>query len=361
MYLSTPFFNNYKNIPMLSTLNLTASSDRLFFGESGHGLARYDIPRYPVFKKINDRMRSLYWNFEEIDMSQERASFNSMTDAEKWVFTENLKRQILLDSLQGRSPTLVFSPSCTDSSLENCLTTKQFFESLHSEAYTYIIKAVYPNPSLIYDSIPGIAQIAKCASSVTSSYDKMMRNPTKESLYLALITDISLESLRFFISFLCIFSYGQRGKAEGSSKQMKMIARDETQHIGMDSHILKLLPKDDPDFIQIIGDLRKEATDIFDITLQEELEWLPYIFQHGAIMGVNEAICIDYLHHLEPKRKVLAGLPPGRAMRPNPVPWMDNWLSDANYQPAPQEVEGTAYLTSALQNDSNDLPMDLEL
>jgi ribonucleoside-diphosphate reductase beta chain len=119
---------------MLSTLNLTAASDKLFFGQSGHGIARYDIPRYPIFKKMNDKMRSLYWNFEEIDMAQEKSAFNKMTDAEKWVFTENLKRQILLDSIQGRAPALVFLPHCTDSSLENCLTTWQFFESLHSES-----------------------------------------------------------------------------------------------------------------------------------------------------------------------------------------------------------------------------------
>ena len=345
---------------MLSTLNLTAASDRLFFGNSGHGIARYDIPRYPIFKKMNDKMRSLYWNFEEIDMAQEKVAFNKMTDAEKWVFTENLKRQILLDSIQGRAPALVFLPHCTDSSLENCLTTWQFFESLHSESYTYIIKAIYPDPTVVYDAIPAIQPIADCARSITEVYDRMMMEPNKENLYLALVAANALEALRFFVSFGCTFSFAERGLVEASAKQVKFIARDENQHLALVQHILKALPKDDTDFIQIMGDLRPQAVQLFDDTAEQEKAWLPYIFQHGSVLGLNEKILSDYIDYLLPRRKAAAGLTTTTKFeRENPIPWISKWLTDGNYQPAPQEVEGTAYLTSSLKNDVSDLQFEL--
>jgi len=345
---------------MLSTLNLTAASDHLFFGESGHGLARYDIPRYPIFKKMNDKMRSLYWNFEEVDMSQEKASFNKMTDAEQWVFTENLKRQILLDSIQGRAPALVFLPHCTDSSLENCLTTWQFFESLHSESYTYIIKAIYPDPTVVYDAIPSIRPIADCAISISTVYDHMMAHPNKENLFLALIAANALEALRFFVSFACTFSFAERGLVEASAKQVKFIARDETQHLALVQHLLKALLKDDPEFVEIMGDLRPQAIQLFDETAEQEKQWCPYIFQHGSVLGLNEKILSDYIDYLLPRRKAAAGLTTTtRFERTNPIPWIDKWLSDSSYQPAPQEVEGTAYLTSSLKNDVSELNFEL--
>ena len=45
----------------LPVLNLTSHSDKLFFGESGHGIARYDEVRYQIFQKINAKMQGFFW------------------------------------------------------------------------------------------------------------------------------------------------------------------------------------------------------------------------------------------------------------------------------------------------------------
>ena len=343
-----------------STLSLNANSDKLFFGDSGHGIARYDNPRYPIFTTLNDKMKSLFWNPKEVDLSGEKASFNSMTDAEQFVFTENLKRQILLDSIQGRSPSLVFLPHCTDSTLENCLITWGFFESLHSESYTHIIRAIYPDPSIIFNSIPSIAPIADCAASITSAYDRMILNPTKENLYLALISANALEAIRFFYSFSCTFSFGERGYVEGSAKEVKLIFRDEMQHLALVLHILKRLAKDDPEFVQIIGDNRERAIAIFNDTGDQEKSWGGHIFQHGSIQGLTEGILSDGVDYWLENSKAAAGLTPGKkSTRSNPMPWMNKWASDKDFQPAPQEVEGVSYLTSAVRNDVSELTFDL--
>jgi ribonucleoside-diphosphate reductase beta chain len=345
---------------MYSNLNLTAQSDRLFFGECGHGLARYDQPRHPIFITVNDKMKSLFWNPKEVDVANEKSSFNKMTDQEKFVFTSNLQRQILLDTIQGRSPALTFMPFITDSSLENCFGTLMFFEQIHSESYTHIIRAIYPDPSVIFDEIPTIVPIADCANSITEAYDRMVASPSKENLYLALISANALEALRFFVSFGCTFSFGERGLVEGSAKIVKMIARDEAQHLALIQHVLKRLPKDDPEFIEIIGDLRNEAIAIFDDTAEQEKAWAPYIFQHGSILGLNTSIMEEYIDYLNPRRKAAAGLAfPTKSEKSHPLPWIEKWLSDSNYQPAPQEVEGTAYLTSSLKNDVSDLVFEL--
>jgi ribonucleoside-diphosphate reductase beta chain len=77
-----------------SVMSLTANSEKMFFGKNGHGIARYDVARYPVFLKLNAKMQGFFWKPTEIDMSQEKRSFDSMTKSEKHLFTSNLKRQI---------------------------------------------------------------------------------------------------------------------------------------------------------------------------------------------------------------------------------------------------------------------------
>lgn len=340
-------------------LNLVANSDKLFFGDSGHGISRYDIVKYPIFTKLDKTMKSFFWQPQEIDMSQEKRSFEKMTVAEKFVFTSNLKRQILLDSVQGRAPGLVFLPHCTDPSLENCILTWGFFEGIHSESYTHILRAIYPDPSEIIEDLPNIKEIADCANDITQAYDDFVKNPSKENLYLALMAANTLEAIRFYVSFACTFSFLERAMVEGSAKMVKMIARDENIHLSLTQHILKLLPKDDPEFIQIINDNKQKALNIFIAAANQEKQWAHYLFKKGPVLGLSEEILSEYVDYLLARRTKAAGLSLDNSYKGNnPLPWMDKHLSSTATQVAPQEVELSSYLVGSVVNDLE--TMDLE-
>lgn len=337
----------------MSVLNLSTNSDRLFFGNAGHGIARYDKVNYDIFLKLNIKMQSFFWRPGEVDMSQEKRSFESMSKIEQHIFTSNLKRQILLDSIQGRAPALVFMPHVTDPSLENCINTWGFFESIHSESYTHIIKAIYPNPSLIYDDMVNIKEIADCSVSISKAYDDFIENPTKENLYLALVAANALEAIRFYVSFACTFSFLERGLVEGSAKIIKLIARDEAEHLSLVQHILKILPKDDPDFIDIIKDKKEAALNIFKEAADQEKQWAKYLFKDGAILGLNEKILCEYVDYLFLRRAKAIGLSVNTSYTGNnPIPWINKHFTSSNSQVAPQEVEISSYLSAtSIKND----------
>jgi ribonucleoside-diphosphate reductase beta chain len=342
----------------LSVLNLNTHSDQLFFGACGHNVSRYDVVRYPVLQKLNDHMHSLFWKPSTVDMSSEHRSFQKMTKAEKFVFTANLKRQILLDSVQGRAPMLVFAPHCTDPTLENCISTWSFFETIHSESYTHILRANYPNPSEVVDDIPNIQSIADCATSIALAYDTFISNPTKRGLYLALMAANALESIRFYVSFACTFSFAQRTFVEGSAKIVKFIARDETQHMALTQHVLKLLPKDDPEFAIIAEECKPEALALFQEAARQEKEWAAYLFSEGPILGLSQEILEQYVDHLLSRRTHALGIAPAGTPRlPNPLPWMDHWLNADNVQMAPQEAESSYLSSTSLQNDLTEMDM----
>lgn len=343
----------------LPVLHLTSQSDKLFFGDSGHGISRYDIVKHPIFTKINTKMQGFFWRPNEVDMSQEKRSFDKMTISEQFVFTSNLKRQILLDSVQGRAPSLVFLPHCTDPSLENCILTWGFFESIHSESYTHIIRAIYPDPSVIFDDLPNIKEIADCATAVTNAYDDFVKNPTKANLYLALIAANALEAVRFYVSFACTFSFLERGMVEGSAKIVKLIARDEAEHLAFTQHIIKLLPKDDPDFEKIIKDNESKAREIFLAAGEQEKEWAKYLFKNGPVLGLNEKMLCDYVDYLLARRMKAVNLTNETGYKGNhPLPWVEKHFTNTNTQVAPQEVEISSYLSASITNDINDVDLE---
>lgn len=74
--------------------------------DGGVTTQRFDVMKYRQFDKLTDKSLGFFWRPEEIDISKDSADFKSLTDHEKHIFTSNLKRQILLDSVQGRSPNL---------------------------------------------------------------------------------------------------------------------------------------------------------------------------------------------------------------------------------------------------------------
>lgn len=342
----------------MSNTILNPKSTNLFFGEGGAGLSRHDTARYPILDKLNDKMESFFWRPQEIDLSGEKRDFSKLTAVEKFVFTSNLRRQILLDTIQGRAPSLAFLPVCTDPQLESCITTWTFFESIHSRSYGHILRAAYSDPSFVFDEIPGIAEIADCANTISTSYNQLQTAPSKDTLYLALMAANALEAIRFYVSFACTFSFAERGLMEGSAKIVRFIARDETQHLVLVQHILKLLPKDDPEFVEVAARLRPQAIAIFEQAAAQEKTWVKYLFKDGSILGLNEDILCDYVDYLLNRRMAAVGLA-ALTKRDHPIPWVERWYSSSNVQVAPQEVEVASYLTGSIVNDLGDTAFSL--
>ena len=72
-------------------------------------MQRYDTIKYRAFDKLTDKQLG-FWRPEEVDILKDAKDFKELSDNERHVFTSNLKRQILLDSVQGRAPAEAFNP-----------------------------------------------------------------------------------------------------------------------------------------------------------------------------------------------------------------------------------------------------------
>jgi len=341
----------------------------------GPTVQRYDTMKYPSFDKFTDQQLGFFWRPEEIDVYRDSKDFKALTDHEKHIFTSNLKRQILLDSVQGRAPAESFGTIVSLPEFENWIITWTFSETIHSRSYTHIIRNVYSNPSKIFDGMMDIEEIVDCAKDISEHYDRLIElagyynllgegthtvngktvtvdlYELKKLLWLALMSVNILEGVRFYVSFACSWAFAEAKKMEGNAKIIKLIARDENLHLGSTQLLLKTLPKDDPDFIKIAAETEADSVKMFVDAVDQEKAWAHYLFKDGSMIGLNEQLLNEYVEYIAARRMEKVGLPRVYNQSQNPLPWTQKWISGADVQVAPQETEISSYVVGGTKQD----------
>ena len=345
------------------------SKEPMFFGED-NSVQRYDVFKYPAFDKLNQKMIGYFWRPEEVSLQKDRGDYAQFRPEQKHIFTSNLKYQTLLDSVQGRGPSLAFLPYVSSPELEGCIITWDFFETIHSRSYTHIMKNVYADPSEVFDTILNDKEILKRATSVTENYDRFYKTAedyfvkgkgdikdVKKQLYLAMVNVNILEGLRFYVSFACTFAFGEAQLMEGSAKIISLIARDEAEHLALSTHIIKNWQKgDDKEMQKIIKSCDKEVIEMYKTCVEEERQWANHLMKDGSIIGLNAKLLHDYVEWITNKRMKAIGFDPlyNHPASQNPLPWTQHWLSSTALQVAPQETEVESYVVGGIKQDVTD-------
>ena len=370
--------SDIKGMTVFNTKVVDTTKGQMFFGPP-LGVQRYDKFKYPIFDRLTQTQLGFFWRPEEVSLQKDRGDYLQLNNAQKHIFTSNLKYQILLDSVQGRAPGMAFAPYCSLPELEGCMNIWQTMEMIHSRSYTHIIKNVYPDPSEVFDKILDDEKILARAESVTRAYDDFLNSAheydqsnlwkenwrshinaeielkeLKRKLYRAVANVYILEGIRFYVSFACSFAFGELKLLEGSAKIISLIARDESQHMAVTNNILnKWKEGDDPDMIAIIKEEEDNVYKMFNDCVEEEKDWANYLFKDGSIIGLNDKLLHNYVEWTANRRLKSIGLKPifDTPMANNPLPWTAHWLSSKGMQVAPQETEVESYMVGSIKQD----------
>jgi len=341
----------------------------------GVGLQRYDTLKYRQFDKLTDKQLGFFWRPEEVDVLRDAKDFKDLTPNEQHIFTSNLKRQILLDSVQGRAPVESFGPIVSLPELENWIITWTFSETIHSRSYTHIIRNVYSDPSKIFDTMMDIKEINECGDDITAYYDDLIEYSSwynllgqgkhkvngktveidlyelKKKLWMCLASVNVLEGIRFYVSFACSWAFAELKKMEGNAKIIKFIARDENVHLASTQQLMKLLPSDDKDFVKIAKECEPELIKMFEDAVEQEKQWANYLFKDGSMIGLNAQLLKEYVEWIAHKRMTAVGLPSSYKGGSNPLPWTQKWIAGGDVQVAPQETEISSYVVGGTKQD----------
>jgi ribonucleoside-diphosphate reductase beta chain len=367
----------------MSVLNLQKNRDHTkslaFLDPAGSlGMQRYDTLKYRQFDKLTDKQLGFFWRPEEVDVLRDAKDFRELTEHEQHIFTANLKRQILLDSVQGRSPNLAFLPITTLPELETWIETWAFSETIHSRSYTHIIRNVYANPGQVFDEMLEVDDIISCGRDISRYYDELIEysqwyqllgagthvvngktfdiaeRELKRRLWLCLASVNVLEGIRFYVSFACSWAFAELKKMEGNAKIIKFIARDENVHLASTQQLMKLLPQDDPDYAGIREECMPEVQAMYESAVAQEKAWAHYLFKDGSMIGLNEQLLAEYVEWIAHKRMSAVGVPSQFRGGSNPLPWTQKWIAGAEVQVAPQETEISSYVIGGTLQDVNE-------
>ena len=362
-------------------------TEPMFMGNSVN-VARYDQQRHPIFENIIEKQLSFFWRPEEIDVSKDRADWQSLTDCEKHIFISNLKYQTLLDSVAARSVNVCLLPLVSLPELETWIETWAFAETIHSRSYTHIIRNLFANPGEVFDDIVLNENIIERAADISKYFDEIImmshiyniqgegnyeiegklvevnKLNIKRRLYMVICAINALEAIRFYVSFACSFAFAERELLEGNSKIIRLIARDEALHLTGTQHMLNLWAdgRDDPEMVDVAKEMHQEGKELFMDVVEQEKAWADYLFKDGSMIGMNAAILKQYVEYIANQRLTAIGYDAPFDIKTNPLPWMDSYLRSDNVQVAPQEAEISSYLVGQVDAsvDSSDFS-DMEL
>jgi ribonucleoside-diphosphate reductase beta chain len=364
----------------MSVLNLTKNRDHtksLAFldPQGGVGMQRYDTLKYRQFEKLTEKQLGFFWQPQEVDVLRDAKDFKDLTAWEQHIFTSNLKRQILLDSVQGRSPNIAFLPLVSLPELETWIETWAFSETIHSRSYTHIIRNIYSDPGRVFDEMSENQDIMACATDITKYYDDLIEYSTwyqmlgvgkhsvngktievntyelKRRLWLCLASVNVLEGIRFYVSFACSWAFAELKKMEGNAKIIKFIARDENVHLASTQQLMKLLPQDDPDYVKIRKETEAEVIAMFEAAVEQEKAWADYLFREGSMIGLNAQLLKEYVEWIANKRMTSVGYASSYKGGSNPLPWTAKWIAGGDVQVAPQETEISSYVVGGTKQD----------
>ncbi|AIX13067.1 ribonucleotide reductase of class Ia (aerobic) beta subunit [Erwinia phage phiEa2809] len=364
---------NGKRMIPFSVFNTMSDNTRLpFFGDPVV-TQRYDIVAWPFVQKWYEKGLAQFWRPEEVDVTKDKADFESLEEHEKHIFISNLKRQVMLDSIQGAAPQEAFGAWTSTPEMQFAVLEWTRQEAIHSLSYTHILRNTVNDPGIVFDHILDVSEIVDCANDIAKYYDNMIMYAgmrmmghvftreemldAKRAFWRALFAANSLEGIRFYVSFACSWAFPQflNGKMEGNSKVIRQISRDEQDHLMLTQTILNRLPKMDPDFEVIREELRGEMTDLYVKVAEQEKEWSKYLFKDGAMLGMNHHTNCQFIDWLATQRMGAIGHPyPGEATKDNPYPWINNYLNNDTMQYALQEAEAADYLTGVTSGSVSD-------
>ena len=363
----------------MSLLNINKEGkDYLFLGEQ-LGLQDYTTVKYKQLEDLALKQRSQFWLESEIPLHKDIAQWPTLPQEYQELCIKNLAFQVLGDSLAGRIPGSVLLSLCSNEELEGLIIQIGYFESLHSRAYTHIIKSVMPDADkAIKDEIRNNPFVSQRVAPISEVFDELYVLGLRYQLFrdeLSLVEKMELEyklrillikayfalygleAVLFYTSFACNFGLANQDILQGIANELTLIIKDEYLHAQADLVILGILKEEWPyEFAQVLESKYPES--LFRELLNIEAGWADYAMGDTVMVGLSADILKRYSKFiiseaLKPLKITLPEL--ANAPKTNPISWVEKFIDLSKLQVAPQETQLLSYRVGSVYLESEDM------
>ncbi len=271
-----------------------------------------------------------HWMPTEVSMQADIALWKSkdgLTDDERRMLKRNLGFFAASESLVANNIVLAIYRHLTNPECRQYLLRQAFEEAIHTHTFQYIVESLSLDEGELfnmYREVPSITDKAAWALKHTQNLDDPdFRTGTPETDQ-AFLRDlvafyVIFEGMWFYTGFAQILSLGRRNKMVGIAEQYQYILRDESIHLNFGIDVINQIKLENPHLwtTAFQDEVRGMILDAAELEAAYGRDTMPRGF-----LGLNAALCEQYMHFIANRRCAQLGLAPVFAEAENPFPWM---------------------------------------
>lgn len=275
------------------------------FGGEASGILNWNDLAHPHFYTLRQRIRSLFWTANEVDMTQDVKQFSQLAKEEQSAF---LKIIGLLATLDGPQTVIAMKIAdfTTDPSVKSIMATIADQESEHNHSYSYVLSSVTNLDKQIASFEMGRSDevLMKRNERIVEVYNEFAENPTIETVLKAMVYTTLLEGLFFYSGFAFFYNLARHQKMVGTSTMISYINRDELQHGKAISDIFRAALAENPGYNT--DEFTEWIYDQFRHSVEQEIIWSRYVL--GDIDGLDLDEMEGYIKYRANKMLRMLGL-----------------------------------------------------
>ncbi|KXH83847.1 ribonucleotide-diphosphate reductase subunit beta [Sporosarcina sp. HYO08] len=275
------------------------------FGGKASGILNWNDLAYPHFYTIRQKIRSLFWTANEVDMTQDVKQFPTLDRAEQDAF---LKIIGLLATLDGPQTDIAakIAAYTTDPSVKSLMATIADQESEHNHSYAYVLSSVTTLDKQIASFEMGRTDDVLITRNerIVEVYNEFAEKPTIESALKAMVYTTLLEGLFFYSGFAFFYNLARQQKMVGTSTMISYINRDELQHGKAMSDIFRAALGENPAYNTV--EFTEWIYDQFQHSVEQEIIWSRYVL--ADIQGIQLEEMEGYIKYRANKMLRMLGL-----------------------------------------------------
>jgi ribonucleoside-diphosphate reductase beta chain len=207
------------------------------------------------------------------------------------------------------------------------LLRQAFEEAVHTHTFQYIVESLALDEGELfnmYREVPSITDKAAWALKYTqhlSDPSFQTGSPAADQAFLCDLVAfyVVFEGMWFYTGFAQILSLGRRNKMVGVAEQYQYILRDESIHLNFGIDVINQIKLENPGLWNQA--FRQEVSDMLRSAAELEAAYGRDTMPNG-FLGLNPAVCEQYMHFIANRRCAQVGLEAVFAAAENPFPWM---------------------------------------
>lgn len=271
-----------------------------------------------------------HWMPTEVSMQADIALWKSkdgLTEDERRMLKRNLGFFAASESLVANNIVLAIYRHLTNPECRQYLLRQAFEEAIHTHTFQYIVESLGLDEGELfnmYREVPSITDKASWALKHTQNLDNpdfKTGTPEADQSFLRDLVAfyVIFEGMWFYTGFAQILSLGRRNKMVGIAEQYQYILRDESIHLNFGIDVINQIKQENPHlWTQVFQDeIRQMIATAAELEAAYSRDTMP-----RGLLGLNAALCEQYMHFIANRRCAQIGLQPVFAEAENPFPWM---------------------------------------